>query len=112
VVKRRPNPLSRLPTSRRVRRLAETPPGFRHRTPHFGVFSSSACYFTFRTLGNAMLSIALALFGCILAFICTQLAIVGRLLTIAGDVIPLVGDPVAFVGGPVAAVELVVPPHE
>jgi hypothetical protein len=91
---------------------SETPPGFGHRTPHFGVFPASACYFTFRTLGNAILSIALALFGRILAFICTQLAIVGRLLTLAGDPVALVGDPVSFVGGPVAAVELIVPPHE
>ena len=98
-----------------VRRLAgssENPSGFRHCTPHFGVFSSSACYFTFRTLGNATLSIVLALFGRIFAFVCTLLAIVGHLLTIAGDPVPLVGDPFSFVGGPVATVELVLPPHE
>jgi hypothetical protein len=98
-----------------VRRLAgssETPPGFRHRTSHFRVLSSSARHFTFGTLGSAILSIALALFGRILSFICAQLAIVGRLLTLAGDPVPLIGNPISLVGGPLAAVELVLPPHE
>jgi hypothetical protein len=82
-----------------VRRLAgcsDTPPGFGHRTPHFGVLSSGPRFFTFPVLHDPVLSIALALFGQTLAFVCMLLALVGRLLTIGGDPVPLVGDPVSL----------------
>jgi hypothetical protein len=93
-----------------VRRLAGSsymPPGFGHRTPHFGVLSSGARLCTLPLLHDPELSIALVLFGQTLAFVCAQLALVGRLLTIGGDPVPLVGDPVSFVGGPLAPVELI-----
>ena len=97
---------------RRLAGCAETPPGFRNRTPHFGILASSARFLTFRTLVDAVSSIALALFGQTLTFVCTPLALVGRLLTIVGDPVPLVGEEVSYVGDPLTPVDLTLTPRE
>ena len=88
------------------------PPRFRRRTPHFGVLSSRARLLAFRALDDAVLSIALALFGHILAFVRTPLALVGRLLTIVGDPVPLFGHAVSLLGAPIASSELSRAPRE
>ncbi len=104
--------LGYLAVVRRLAGRAETPPGFRNRTPHFGVLASSTRFLTFRTLVDAVSSIALALFGQTFAFVCTPLALVGHLLTIVSDPFPLVGEVISSVGNPLAPVDLALSPRE
>jgi hypothetical protein len=104
--------LAYLALVRRLTGSSDTPPGFGHRTPHFGVLPSGVRFSTCPVLHDPELSIALALLGQTLAFVCAPLALVGRLLTIGGDPVPLVGEPVSFVGGPLAPVELILTQRE
>jgi hypothetical protein len=70
--------LAYLALLRRLAGTAEISPGFRHRAPDFGVLAASTRFLTFRTLVDAVSSIALALFGQPLALV--RLALRGRIV--------------------------------
>jgi hypothetical protein len=83
-----------------------TPPGLRHRTPHFGVFSHGGRFLTLFAVGDPLQPFPLTLLCHALAFVGATLSVIRHPLALVSDSVALVGDMFPFVGDVLAAIKV------